>query len=550
MPVDPQVVDALLSAAEDGGLATLQAHNLLSASGLSSLLDTSEQLARSEPLHARRLTQIVVQAAHAGELCAFAPRANYLQAQTYAMTGAFDTALALIQAARDGYMQLGQTLSALRCSVGEMHVLAASGRYPQALDAGQAVLDALDTVDQHTPDHQLLAALIHQNRGGCFEKIGRYQDALDAYAQAEPLFAALGMQDRLSDIHNNRGIVLINLGRLTEALDLLDRAAAIRAEAGLRLLQAQTLGTIGEAHRLLGQFMQSLAAFKAAEAIFADLGAATDRMIALRNIGDTYLALNLYDEALTTFKEASTLFDEAGAAYDKACVHWGMGEALLAQSKLTEAEDHLLAAAATFAESGHRPFRASVMLEQANLFTRRRNPEDAVHAAQSALALVADDPWPLQQISARLRLAALSPEEAEDHLLAAQRQVDELGIPHLQALLYGRLGALRLQQGQPDQAETFLLAAKDAIERSRGGLAGDIMRVSFLSDKTQVYDDLIRLHLNRADAASTEQALALTEHAKGRALADLLRGLGAPTTSTAETDELARVQAELDGVYQ
>ena len=528
----------------------LQAHDLLSATGLSALLDTSEQLARSEPLHARRLAQIVIEEATAQSLWTLTPRAYYLQAQTYAMTGALDTALSLIHTARDGYTQVGDQLAALRCSVGEMHVLAGSGRYNEALDAGHAVLKTISTVTDPAPDHQLLAALIHQNRGGCFEKIGRYQDALDAYTQAETLFAALGMHERLSDIHNNRGIVLINLGRINEAINLLDRAAAIRAEAGLRLLQAQTLGIIGEAHRLLGQFMQSLTAFKHAEAIFADLGAATDRLITLRNIGDTYLALNLYDEALTTFKEAVNLFNEAGTAYEKACVHWGMGEALLAQSKLSDAESHLASAASLFEDSGHRPFLASVMLEQATLLDRRQEWAAAVKTAESALALVANEQWPLQQIHARLRLAALSPASAETYLLAAQQQVDELAIPHLQAWLYGRLGALRLQQGEPDQAESFLHTAMDAIERTRGSLAGDMMRVSFLSDKTQVYDDLIRLHLARGDDASLAQALQLTEQAKGRALADLLRGIEHLESSAVERPEWLSVQAELDGVYQ
>jgi CHAT domain-containing protein len=74
--------------------------------------------------------------------------------------------------------------------------------------------------------------------------------------------------------------------------------------------------------------------------------------------------------------------------------------------------------------------------------------------------------------------------------------------------------------------------------------------MSFLQDKVNVYDDLIRLHLERADADSLWAAFQIAESAKSRTLADLLTGVVTrEAKGTAEDDWLDELQADLSAAY-
>ncbi len=364
--------------------------------------------------------------------------------------------------------------SALRTNIGRMHVLNELGRHAEALDAGQVVLDALEGTAEPAPQAQMLLALAHQNRGVCFETMGRYEDALKAYAFAESYFSALKMTDRIGDVNNNRGIVLVHLGRVVEALEAFEAAARIWAEDGLTLLQAQALSNIGEAHLVLGNYMRSLNAFEQARRLFDPLEAIADKRILLRKTADAYLALNLYPEALTAYREVNALLKEAGMADHQARALWGMGATLVAQAQFDDASSALAESAALFTAAGNMPMLCSVMLEQAALYDARGERVAALDTAQKALALVEGEAWPVQHLYASMRVADLllpDTAAAEPYLLSAQRLAEALKLPAVDYRLNSRLGHLRRLQGprprSPD-APRLGLGADRATARPSG----------------------------------------------------------------------------------
>jgi tetratricopeptide (TPR) repeat protein len=158
------------------------------------------------------------------------PRASYIRGQAYSLNGELDAALRMTKEAYEGYVALGQNLEALRTYVGRMSAFVELGLYQEALDAGQIVLDTLDGAGElnvRPTDQQskLLSALVYQNRGVCYEYMGRYEEALGAYAAAEERYRALGMTERLGEILDNRGGILLHLGRGNEALAAHEAAA-------------------------------------------------------------------------------------------------------------------------------------------------------------------------------------------------------------------------------------------------------------------------------------------------------------------------------------
>lgn len=522
---DLLLIDELLASPDATQWVKLldQAH-FLSCAGIEQLLDEAARLVRDDPARGRELAlRCAAVAAQIEGAAIIAPRAAYIQAQAHAMNAEYDAALDLIDRAHDEYMVCGQVAAALRTHIGRLNVLRELGRYSEVLATGQTILAAITSLDD---DSQLLMAMVQQNCGLCYEQMGHYEQALQTYAQAEQAYARLDMLDRLGEISNNRGIVLLSLGRASEALIAFEQAVTTFANAELTLRHAEACWNCGNAHLLLGHYTQALAVFEQARQLFAPLDAQANKTGLLLDTAAAYLALNLYPEALAAYCDAAEQLAVAQMPYDQARALWGAGAVMVASGRWSEAAQMLDQAATLFAQTNNAPLQASVLLEQAALQESQGQHAQALARTHQALALVSDHDWPVEQIYAHLRLADLAlPDlnQAENHLRTARRLMTHVTMPQLRYRLNQRLGNLRRLQGNPIEAERLLVAALDTIEDLRGQVGHETFRVSFLRDKIGVYEDLLRLYLERADQSSILQAFVVTERSKSRALLDLLQ---------------------------
>lgn len=560
--IEPGFVEELLSLRTRGQRERLlRDAGLLNADGLDLLLDAADTLLDADPGKARRLAELCAGLANGAGAPAVVPRASYIRAGAHSLNGEFDEDLRLTETARAGYAALGMDLEALRTNVGKMAVLLELGRYEEALEAGVAVLDTVEGGDGIEPrptreQYYSLAAPVHLNRGGCYEYMGRYDEALDSYTAAEECYRALGMTERIGQVLDNRSAVLLHLGQGSEALAVREFAASTFREAGLTVLFAKALANIGYTHLHLGNYVRSLGTFEQARRLVESLDAHVDRALLLRDTANAYLELNLYSEAVATYQEANLLLANSGMVHDRAEVLWGMGSALIARSELEAAEEALAEAAVLFEGAGNAPRLSGVMLEQASLRKLHGDGEEALAMARRALDLVSCEKRPVQQVYARLYLAdLLLPDTAgaERNLEKALKLADPLGLPQLRYRLHERLGHIRVLQGREGEARALLEEAVEEIERLRGTVAQEPIRASFLRDKTAAYEGLLLLHLMRDDEESVRRAFAIAEQAKSRALVDLLTGVADKKPVRAADTDLERrigtLQADLNAVY-
>jgi tetratricopeptide (TPR) repeat protein len=559
--VDVRFVEELLALPTlEQRSAFLHTAGLLNVQGLERLLDFAERLVHSDPRKAHRLAALCADLADRAAAPTAVPRASYIRGQTYAANGELDAALRMAEAAHAGYVACSMNLEALRTHVGRMSVLLELGLYREALDAGQVVLDALNgrgelEIRPTQQQSDLLTALVHQNRGGCYEYMGLYEEALVAYAAAEERYRVLGMTERLGEILDNRGAILLLLGRGKEALAAHEAAAAIFAAAGLTLSHAKALSNIGEANRQLADYRRSLDAFERARRLYDSLGALADKGLLLIDTAGAYLELNLYTEALAAYQKAHALLRHTGMVHDRARALWGIGSTLIARSEFEEAETALVEAADLFAAADNAPLLSGVMLEQAALQEARGGHGAALATVRRALSLVSERDWSVQRVYAHLRLADLllpDTSEAKSHLLEASRMAERLALPHLRYRLNERLGSLRRLQGRDEEARVLLEAAVDEIERLRGTVAHETMRASFLRDKTTAYEELLKLHLARGGEKGLHSAFAIAERAKSRALVDLLTGVVKGSATPADDAVEGRIrdlQSDLNVTY-
>ena len=541
--------------------SVLRSANLLNAEGLARLLDFADRLVYSDPSKAEQLAALCGDLADRAGAPTAPPRASYIRAQTHAATGNFEVALRMIEASYRGYVACGENLEALRTHVGRMSVYVELGLYREALDAGQIVLGTLAgsgelEVTPTRPQVDLFTALVYQNLGGCYEYMGRYEEALEAYAAAEERYRTLGMTERLGEILDNRGAILLHLGRGKEALAAHEAAASVFSNAGLTLSRAKALSNIGEANRQLADYMRSLDAFEQARRLYDSLGTLADKGLLSIDTAGAYLELNLYAEALASYRHAHDLLGKVGMVHDRARALWGTGSTLIALSEFEEAENVLAEAAELFTAADNAPLLSGVLLEQAALQKVHGDHGSAVATASRALGLVSGKVWSAQRVYAHLRLADLllpDTTRAEPHLLEASRLAKRFALPHLRYRLNERFGRLRRLQNRDEEARVLLEAAVDDIERLRGTVAHETIRASFLQDKTAVYEELLRLHLAKGTQKASHRAFIIAERAKSRALVDLLTGVVAKGVGTNVDDALAgRIrdsQSELNVTY-
>jgi CHAT domain-containing protein len=196
----------------------------------------------------------------------------------------------------------------------------------------------------------------------------------------------------------------------------------------------------------------------------------------------------------------------------------------------------------------------------ARIALRERRLEDA-----DALLLAArrDDEPPVDRILREQAVASLDAargdhDAALERIASAMHAAQALGhAPLLADLLHARATSLAALDDRAGAIEA-LRDAVDQIERVRGTLQGDLLRVAFLSTRREVFDDKVRLALDLGGDDGAALAFEIAERSRSRTLLDLMQHgveLAEHFTSLASDEErplvegLVRSRQEMNALY-
>lgn len=296
----------------------------------------------------------------------------------------------------------------------------------------------------------------------CYERAGRWEDAIDGYEAAEPV-AEGRFTDVFADIVAGKARCFESLGDRSHAIYLLDRTINDMKRRGLEdpLTLIKLYAPLAYSACEAGYFTKAGEA--AAYALFFESRVDDPLTLAIThvNVARSLLEQNEHDAALRSLHRAEELFDQLDLRLELGRAHLAQG-ITLARSGAEEAIDHLRRSLETFETIGSEVDQAGALVELGRLEHDRGNKVQAQHALERAIELLSRSTDVEELAAAHRALGVVVGNDevavAEKHLHEALALYERAGLPLQIALTYRLLGEL-LEGAGRDASEAFRNAA-------------------------------------------------------------------------------------------
>lgn len=451
-------------------------------------------------------------------------RATALQRRGDALRflGQHAPALADYSSAADLFRRLHKPAEAARADAVAVDSLRCLGRATEALRLAGRAQRVFKRLGE-----ELRSAVLDEIIGLVYLQQNDYARALRQFDRARPVIATLGRPLDLATLNNNAAIALTNLDRLREAQTLYVAARSGYAEQGTDAALARIDMNLGYLALRQGRYGAALDLLRRAGDVFADLRNMPMAINTRLDLTDTYLALNLLDEAGAVGLEQLDLAEQFGLENEHARALFYLSTQRGRLGRWDEALDGLIRAEVEFADQKNATWRARCVLARAALLLARGDDLDLAEAtalARRSVRVFERLGPPSRQALAVVTLARAllrggQVRAAEERARAALWVSQGLGVPWLLFECHYMLGRALRYGGHSDDAYVAYREAAEALEHVRADLHPEELRVSLVSDKTDVYQELVLLCLERG---RSDEALRYAERAKSRAFAERL----------------------------
>jgi tetratricopeptide (TPR) repeat protein len=433
---------------------------------------------------------------------------------------------ALLDYAQSGalYRRLRRPADAARTDASAVDSLRCLGRSAEALRLAARARRVFQRLGE-----ELRSAVLDEIVGLIYFQQDDYTRALRLFDRARPVVAAVGGPLDLAALNNNAATALTSLDRLREAETLYAAARAAYAEQGTDAALARVEVNLGYLAFRQGRYGAAVDLLRRAADVFDTLRNMPLAIATRLDLADTYLALNLLDEAGALSQDQLRLASELGLENEHARALFYLSTQRGRLGRLDDALAGLVEAEAAFAAQDNLVWRTRCSLARATLLLARAEPSDLTEAVALArraarvfgrLGLATRQALATAML-ARAHLARGRASAAEDEARAALWLAQGVGVPWLLFECNFILGRAMRARSEPDRAYGAYREATDALERVRSELQPEELRISLVSDKIDVYQELVLLCLDRG---SLEEALQHAERAKSRAFAERLAG--------------------------
>ena len=430
----------------------------------------------------------------------------------------------------------------LFASVGGMSQQSASAPFKAQIEKAKALRDAgssdearkiyesvLPPLRTQATSHELIDAL--NNLSDIATMSGEYTRAVAL--SRESAAACQKMQDKNCEAqaHDDAGLALSNSGNYMEAVAELDLGLKLTGETGNAQTAVLVLNNLGSVYFYQAKYSEALRTYESALQYVEKAGAepwtAIWRQLTQLNLATLYQrlgndqrAIKIYNDILShpdkdlTPRDVAHMDANMGAIYRRlgdpkqALLFYGYADEYYAKEKDIDGELGVLKNSGIVLALELRQYQDAL-----KKFDRVRALAEQTKSQREAMQAV------LYRGETLYRVGKLA--DAQKEFAAALAAAEQLGTVEEQWKAIYKMGEIALNKGQREIAEAKFRDAIQRIESLRSQLQLSRLKADFLADKRDVYDALIKLLLERNDAAG---AFEFMERSRARIFQDRFFG--------------------------
>ena len=437
------------------------------------------------------------------------------------------------------FEQVGEQGELARTLSSSIQPLLLLGRYEQALAAGERA----GNIFREQGNTRRLARL-EINIGNIYHRQDRFTEAVAIYDRAYQELLQHDDAEGLAAVLSNLSLCYISLNDFSKSLELHRIARQHCERKGMPILVAYADYNIAYLYFLRGEFGRAIQMLR--DASVSARKADDTYQLALCNLdlSEIYLELNLSTEAGELGRVAHQAFLDLGFGYEGAKA---LAFAAIAASRTGQAFEAIklfAEAKEMFVRDQNQVWPSLIDLYEGLVLFNEGRLFEAQRLCVAAHEFFRTSPMRGKAVLAELLLARISLRMkdmavAERHCQAALADLRNFDSPLLQYQAEFLMGEIERAGAKVQEAYQSYRRAREAIEQVRGKLRGEELKISFLANKLEVYENLVDLCLRRPD--SIEEAFSYVEQAKSRALMDLLsQSVQVATTADPGQSELVR----------
>jgi CHAT domain-containing protein/tetratricopeptide (TPR) repeat protein len=387
-----------------------------------------------------------------------------------------------------------------------------------------------------TPGHAASMARRRQLQGHLHLVEGRFEEALEGFADAATLARTAGAADVRLDAEIFEGQVLLRMGRADDAEPILQRAVSDAEAAGDRFRQVLALHNLGMGRLVRGLFDEAVRYFDRVLE-FRDMEGYAVHATALTNAATCYARLGEFDRAVAALDIAVATHERLNA---RVYLEQALGERGSTFVLMGDYDRAIASLSRALEEARTAGQEADAALWAANLasaYLEQGRWDDAERLSVEARRLGGEDRN--QAYFTLFEARILEGRGRLDEAARAYREASTLGrdVPNVQWRVAARLGWIAHLTGQPEAAAAHFEQALAIVERNRASLRDEDFRLSIQARGIDLYHQYVDVLLEQGQV---ERALAVADSGRAAVLSERYGGSARPRAEPAALRRLTR----------